>query len=82
MGGEPDMSYSTVSWERKQAPEAAIEGICHSYWRFANITDDLRSKIADYVFAHLENGLYVDKAENLIGIMVWDAWRIKSNGLA
>jgi SAM-dependent methyltransferase len=82
MGGEPDMAYSTVSWKRSQRPETAIEEICHSYWRFADITDEIKSKIADYVFANLEDGLYIDRSENLIGIMVWDAWRIKNNGLA
>jgi SAM-dependent methyltransferase len=82
MGGEPDMTYSTVRWERRQTPEAAIEGICHSYWRFADITDEVKRRIADYVFANLEDGLFVDRTEHLIGITVWDAWRIKDNGLA
>jgi SAM-dependent methyltransferase len=82
LGGEPDMAYATVSWERRQKPEAAIEGICRSYWRFADITDEIKGRIADYVFARLEDGLYVDRSENLIGIMVWDAWRIKEKGLA
>lgn len=77
MGGEPDMAYATVSWERFQKPEKAIDGICSSYWRFAEITDEIRSKVGDYVYSHLEDGLYVDRSESLIGIMVWDAWRTK-----
>jgi SAM-dependent methyltransferase len=81
MGGEPDMAYTPLNWERRQKPESAIEGICFSYWRFAEITDEIRNKVAEYVYAHLEDGEYVDRVENLIGIMVWDAWRVKKNGL-
>jgi predicted O-methyltransferase YrrM len=81
MGGEPDMAYTTVGWEHRQKPEDAIEGICYSYWRFADITDAIKSKISEYVYANLEDGAYVDRAENLIGIMVWDAWKTKNNGL-
>lgn len=82
MGGEPDMAYTTVGWERRQTPESAIDGICYSYWRFADITDEIKSKIAEYVYANLEDGCYVERVENLIGIMVWDAWKIKNNALA
>lgn len=76
-GGEPDMAYTSVGWERSQAPEEAVESICFSYWRFAEITPALREKITRYVYEHLENGAYVDRTESLIGIMVWDAWRVK-----
>lgn len=82
MGGEPDLAYTTVGWERKYSPEQAIEEICYSYWRFADITDSIKTKIKEYVYANLENGEYVDRAEHLIGIMVWDAWKTKNNGLA
>lgn len=81
MGGEPDLAYTTVGWERRQKPENAVESICFSYWRFAEITEEIRSKVADYVYTHLEDGEYVERVENLIGIMVWDAWRVKKNGL-
>ncbi len=78
MGGEPDLSYTTVGWERKQSPEDAIESICFAYWRFAEITPAIREKIRGYVFENLEDGFYVDRTESLIGITVWDAWRIKN----
>ena len=82
MGGEPDLNYTSVGWEHRQSPEEAVEGICFSYWRFAEITPALREKIKGYVYDHLEDGCYVDRAECLIGITVWDAWRIKEKGLA
>lgn len=81
MGGEPDMTYTSLNWERRQTPEKAIEGICFSYWRFAEITEEIKNKVAEYVYANLEDGEYVDRVENQIGIMVWDAWRVKKNGL-
>lgn len=81
MGGEPDLSYSPLNWERRQKPEAAVDDICFSYWRFADITEEIRERVAEYVFANLEDGEYVDRVEHLIGIMVWDAWRVKKNGL-
>lgn len=81
MGGEPDMSYTSLNWERRQNPDQAIENICFSYWRFAEITDEIKNKVAEYVYSNLEDGDYVDRVENLIGIMVWDAWRIKKNDL-
>ena len=71
------MTYSSVKWERRQNPEEAIETICYSYWRFADITDSVKKTVAAYVYSNLEDGLYVDRVENRIGIMVWDAWRIK-----
>ena len=77
MGGEPELTYSSVKWERRQNPEEAIETICYSYWRFADITDSVKKTVAAYVYSNLEDGLYVDRVENRIGIMVWDAWRIK-----
>lgn len=80
MGGEPDMAYATIGWERRQKPEQAIDGICFSYWRFAEITDEIRNNISNYVYANLEDGEYVERVENLIGITVWDAWRVKKNG--
>lgn len=83
MGGEPDLSYATLGWEKRIEPEKAVEGICFNYWRFAEITDAVRTAVRDYVYSHLESdGCYVEKAEHLIGIMVWDAWRIKEAGLA
>ena len=82
MGGEPDLNYSTIAWERKLTPEGAVGGICRNYWRFAEITEDIRGKITQYVLENLEDGVYVDRTEHLIGIMVWDAWRIRKNGLA
>lgn len=82
MGGEPTLDYTTVSWEHRQKPEEAIESICFSYWRFADITEEIREKISDYVYANLEDGFYVDRSENLIGIMVWDAWRTREKRLA
>ena len=82
MGGEPDMAYTSVNWERKQEPEQAVESICFSYWRFADITDEIRARVADYVYSHLEDGMYVERVENQIGIMVWDAWRTRNNTLA
>lgn len=79
MGGEPDMSYTHMNWERRQTPEQAIDCICFSYWRFAEITIEIKNKVAEYVYANLEDGAYVDRVDNLIGIMVWDAWRVKKN---
>ncbi len=77
MGGEPDLAYTSVGWERRLQPEEAVESICFAYWRFAEITPEIREKIKRYVFEHLEEGYYVDRTESLIGITVWDAWRIK-----
>lgn len=82
MGGEPELSYSKVSWEYAQNPNKAVENICHSYWRFVDIDDDIRKKVEKYVMENLEDGMYVDRSEHLIGIMVWDAWRIKDRSLA
>lgn len=82
MGGEPDMAYAPMNWERRQKPADAIDDICFNYWRFAEITDEIRNRVAEYVYANLEDGEYVDRTENLIGIMVWDAWRVRKNGLA
>lgn len=77
MGGEPDLSYTTVGWERRLSPEEAVEGICFAFWRFAEITPEIREKVRRYVYEHLEDGCYVDRTESLIGITVWDAWRIR-----
>lgn len=83
MGGEPDLAYATLGWEKRIEPENAIEGICFNFWRFAEITDSIRESIREYVYSQLEDdGCYVEKTEHLIGIMVWDAWRIKEAGLA
>lgn len=80
MGGEPDMAYTSVHWEHSMKPEEAIDGICFSYWRFAEITEEIRERVSDYVYSHLEDGQYIDRVENLIGIMVWDAWKTRQNG--
>lgn len=83
MGGEPDLAYSTLGWEKRIEPEKAVEGICFNYWRFAEITESIRAAVREYVYSQLEDdGCYVEKTEHLIGIMVWDAWRIKRAGLA
>ena len=82
MGGEPDMAYTTVSWERRLDPEEAVEGICFSYWRFADITPAIRETIRRYVYENLEDGCYVEQTESLIGITVWDAWRIREKNWA
>lgn len=79
MGGEPDLNYATIAWERHQSPEDAVAGICESYWRFVDVTEEIREKVTDYVFSHLEDGEYVERVEHRIGIMVWDAWRTKEN---
>ena len=79
MGGEPDLNYATVAWERRQSPEDAVAGICESYWRFVDVTEEIREKVTDYVFSHREDGEYVERVEHRIGIMVWDAWRTKEN---
>lgn len=77
LGGEPDLNYATLAWERRQKPEEAIQGICQSYWRFVDITPEIRERVAEYVWSHLEDGDYVERVEHRIGIMVWDAWRTK-----
>ena len=82
MGGEPDMAYTSVGWERRLSPEDAIESICFAYWRFSEITPEIREKIKRYVYENLEEGFYVDRTESLIGITVWDAWRIKDRNMA
>lgn len=83
MGGEPDLAYATLGWEKRIEPEEAVEGICFNYWRFAEITESIRASIREYVYSQLEDdGCYVEKIEHLIGIMVWGAWRIKKAGLA
>ena len=77
LGGEPDLNYTRIAWEKHTPPDRAVEAVCFNYWRFADITDDIRKRIRDYVFSHLdENGFFVERVEHLIGIMVWDAWRI------
>ena len=82
MGGEPDMSYATVSWTRIMKPEDAVENICHNYWRFAEITEEVKNRFRKFVFNNLKDEVYVSQVEHLIGRMVWDAWRIKEKGLA
>lgn len=77
LGGEPDLNYTRIAWEKHTPPEKAVEAICFNYWRFADITDEIRKQIKEYVYAHLdEDGTFVEQVEHLIGIMVWDAWRI------
>ena len=76
MGGRPDLNYSRVAWSRGMEPEEAVSEICSSYWRFADITEGKKEEIRSYVYEHLEEGRFVERVEHLIGIMVWDAWRI------
>lgn len=77
LGGQPDLNYTKLAWEKRVPPDSAVEMICFNYWRFADITDRIRGQIRDYVFSHLDGeGLFVESFEQPLGIMVWDAWRI------
>jgi len=79
MGGEPTLEYTSISWECPMDEEEAFEYIVSSYWRFTEITEEKKELIRNYVKSHLREGKYIEKTEHLVGIMVWDAWRIKEN---
>ena len=77
MGGMPELTYSTCCWEKKSTIDDAINQICNNYWRFIDITDEIKEKIKGYVVKNSHDGIYTEKAKHNVGIMVWDSWRIK-----
>lgn len=78
MGGRPELSYADIHWDKAMLPEQAVESICFNFWRFAEIDTDKKEKIREYVYQHLEkDGKYHEIAEVPVGIMVWDAQRIR-----
>lgn len=78
LGGQPELTYSRICWDRPLRPEAAIDFICDQYWRFTEITPEVRGKVEAYVERELEaDGLYHERAMVPVGIMVWDARRVR-----
>jgi SAM-dependent methyltransferase len=78
-GGQPDLNYTSVAWERKFTPAQAVQALCAHYWRFAQITGEAEAKITDYVANHLEpDGNFQESAELPLAVMIWDARALRA----
>lgn len=78
LGGQPELTYSQICWDRSMQPETAVDFICDQYWRFAEITPKIRGRVENYVAKEVEvDGLYHERAMVPVGIMVWDARRVR-----
>ncbi|MDO5422330.1 MAG: class I SAM-dependent methyltransferase [Eubacteriales bacterium] len=80
LGGQPDMAYSKIEWEKSYSADEAVESVCDQFWRFAEITPEIRAKVEAYVNTHLEkDGLYHERARIPVAVMVWDARLVREN---
>lgn len=72
MGYFPELTYENCKWTKSQNFNETVERFCNHYWRYMEITDDVKEKISEFVTERLdEKGIFSENFKSKLGIMTW-----------
>ncbi len=73
LGYQPELTYAPCEWSKEEPPALALEAVCREYGRYGPIGDELKSRLREYIYSHLnENGMFFQSQKSVVGIMIWD----------
>ena len=72
LGYRPVVQYLNFVWDREDPEEKVVKRLLRSLWLYTEITPDITELVTHYVKERSEGGIFREKADTCLGMMVWD----------
>ncbi|UNC93006.1 methyltransferase domain-containing protein [Candidatus Contubernalis alkaliaceticus] len=73
----PSLQLWREQWEEEASGEEAVENLTRHFSLYTKITPEVRRIICDYVAKHLQEGIFREEFQSLLGMTLWnvnDMW--------
>ncbi|QSZ28187.1 class I SAM-dependent methyltransferase [Aceticella autotrophica] len=71
LGYYPTMQYLNTGWMQEETIDEAVESLSRTFWRFTEITPEIKDIIYNYVKEKAKDGLFRQETKVRMGIMTW-----------
>jgi SAM-dependent methyltransferase len=71
MGYFPTIQYINAEWENNTSIDNAVDCLCNYFWRYIEITPQIKDKITEYIISKAKNNIFYNKTEARLGVVTW-----------
>jgi ubiquinone/menaquinone biosynthesis C-methylase UbiE len=71
LGYKPQLEYVEDGWTTREPPEEAIKRLTRRYETMVELTDTVKDKITDFVYARQKDGIFEHNMKVYVGLLTW-----------